>query len=117
MPALPTVISVLAIPSLLLFPRTRVSICVPRAFSLRLSAEGIEEGGVLGIVTRGNRLPSVGAILPLGCAANVCHVQPLPCGRATHMHLHGFRRFEIRREWIEGDCGSAEILEIAELPG
>lgn len=48
-PALPMVVPTVAIPSLFLFPQTRVSICVPHAFYLRLRNGAIENGDMLEI--------------------------------------------------------------------
>jgi Lon protease-like protein len=116
-PALPAIIPAVALPPLLLFPQTHVSICIPRAFYLRLREASLSEGGVLGITARDDPPAHHGSILPLGCVAKVCHIHHLPCGRATHIHLHGLQRFEVQHEWIEGDCGSVEIVPLDDPPG
>ncbi|MBI3608102.1 MAG: LON peptidase substrate-binding domain-containing protein [Nitrospirae bacterium] len=107
--SIPSIIPVLALPPLLLFPRTQASIRVPRHFYARMLDHSFSDDGFLGTVLRETHPSREGAVLPIGCVAKVFHVHHLACGRAVHVHLHGLARFRVKQERIEEECGEAEI--------
>src|SRR3989304_1079442 len=115
---IPHIIPLLPSPHFVFFPKTHLSLHVPRfVYNCIRESGGLVDCFVGTVLINGHLVSDESTIMPIGCVGKVVHYCFLPCGRAVHLDLYGLKRFQMKEAWFEEGYGQAWIETIEDQRG
>jgi Lon protease-like protein len=112
--SIPSIVPILTSPQLVFFPHTHVCLHVPLPFYERLKKTSLLKDRFVGVILD-TKLLCEETMQPIGCVGSVIRSQPLSCGYAVHLDLHGLKRFRMMECWAQEGFSQASI-NILEYP-